>query len=293
MTEQELALDLSPAAPARLRPRALSRRQRTLIAIGIALALLAGVVIGGWLLGTGGLDTDFTVQNQAPSWAHPFGTDWLGRDMLTRTLKGLTTSVAVGLLAASCSALVALLLGTLAATVGGKLDAVVGWFVDLFMSIPHIVALILIAFAAGGGLKGVVIAVAVTHWPSLTRVVRAEVLSIRESEYVQVAHGLGRSSVWVALHHMVPHVLPQFLVGLILLVPHAILHEASLTFLGFGLSPHKPAIGVILSESMRQLSTGRWWLALLPGLTLLVTVRAFDIIGDNVRALLDPRTAHD
>lgn len=292
MTEQEIALELqAPLAGPRI--GRLTRRQKTLIAIAAALALLLGVVLGGWLIGTDGLSTDFTVQSQAPSWDHPFGTDWLGRDMLTRTLKGLTTSVAVGLLAGSISALVALVLGTLAATSGGKVDAIVGWLVDLFMSVPHIVALILIAFVAGGGIHGVIIAVAVTHWPSLTRVVRAEVLSLRESEFVQVARGLGKSSVWVAAHHMVPHVLPQFLVGLILLVPHAILHEASLTFLGFGLSPHKPAIGVILSEAMRELSTGRWWLALLPGLMLLVTVRAFDIIGDNVRALLDPRTAHD
>lgn len=292
MSEQEAVLEPQSIASLRTSGR-FTRRQKTFAAIVAAVLLLAGVVAGGLLLGEGGLSTNFAVQNQPPSLSHPFGTDWLGRDMLTRTLRGLTTSVGVGLLAASISALIALLLGTLAATRGGTTDALVGWLVDLFMSVPHIVLIILIAFAIGGGMQGIIIAVALTHWPSLTRVVRAEVLALRESEFIQVARGLGRSSVWVALNHMVPHVLPQFLVGLILLVPHAILHEAGVTFLGFGLSPHKPAVGVILSESMRQLSTGRWWLALLPGLALLVTVRAFDIIGDNVRALLDPRTAHE
>jgi peptide/nickel transport system permease protein len=92
---------------------------------------------------------------------------------------------------------------------------------------------------------------------------------------------------------MLPHILPQLLVGMLLLFPHAILHEAAITFLGLGLSPHQPAVGIILSESMRYLSTGMWWLAVFPGLSLLVTVRAFDRIGENLRGLLDPHRSHD
>lgn len=293
MSDAEIAAPALPTAVDHAEGTGLSRRQRTILAIGGAFALLTAVTALAALLGETGLMTDFTLRNQAPSWEHVFGTDWLGRDMLTRTLKGLATSVGVGLLAAACSAVFALVLGTVAATNGGVVDSVVGWFIDLFLALPHIVALILVAFVMGGGMQGVIVAVAVTHWPGLARVVRAEVLALRDSEFVEVARGLGKSSAWVAAKHMVPHVLPQFMVGLVLLVPHAILHEAGLTFLGFGLSPHTPAIGVILAESMRQLSTGRWWLAVLPGVALLVTVRAFDNIGDNVRALLDPRTANE
>ncbi|MBT9154903.1 MAG: Dipeptide transport system permease protein DppC [Firmicutes bacterium] len=97
----------------------------------------------------------------------------------------------------------------------------------------------------------------------------------------------------MATRHLLPHLKPQLLVGFVLLFPHAILHEAAITFLGFGLSPHRPAIGVILSESMRHLSAGSWWLAFFPGLALLVMVRVFDILGENIRLLLDPRTAHE
>lgn len=270
-----------------------NRRRRTLLLIAISMIVLAGVVVGGQLVPDTRIDTHLELRNKAPSIQHPFGTDWLGRDMLTRTLRGLTTSLVVGVLAASLSALVALALGVAAATLGNAVDAAISWLVDLFMSVPHLVALILISFAAGGGAKGVIIGVVLTHWPSLTRVVRAEIMSLRSSEFVQVSRRLGRSRFWIARRHLLPHVIPQFIVGLILLFPHAILHEAAVTFLGFGLPPHKPAIGIILSEAMMHLSIGRWWLALLPGLTLLVIVRTFDILGDNIRALIDPRTVHE
>lgn len=280
------------------RPRAtmvpgLNRRRLTLLVIAVSMFVLAGIVVGGQLIADIRIDTHLELRNQAPSIQHPFGTDWLGRDMLTRTLRGLTTSLVVGVLAASLSALIALALGAAAATLGDAADTAISWLVDLFMSVPHLVALILISFAAGGGAKGVVIGVVLTHWPSLTRVVRAEIMSLRSSEFVQASRRLGRSRSWVARRHLLPHVIPQFIVGLILLFPHAILHEAAVTFLGFGLPPHKPAIGIILSEAMMHLSAGRWWLTLLPGLALLVIVRTFDILGDNIRALIDPRTAHE
>jgi peptide/nickel transport system permease protein len=125
----------------------------------------------------------------------------------------------------------------------------------------------------------------------LARIIRAEVLQVNTSDYVQLSYKLGHTPLWVARHHMLPHVIPQLLVGLILLFPHAILHEAALTFIGIGLSPHTPAIGIILAESMRHLSTGYWWLGVLPGAALLIAVKAFDILGENIRALVDPKTS--
>lgn len=137
------------------------------------------------------------------------------------------------------------------------------------------------------------IAVAVTHWPSLTRVLRAEILQCRESQFVAHAHKLGASRTSIALRHMVPYVFPQFLVGLILLFPHAIMHEAAITFLGFGLSRDMPAIGVILSESMAYLSAGMWWLAVFPGLALIITVMLFDVAGSSLRRLIDPHSSQE
>ena len=271
--------------------RSRGNRATTLVACIAAACALAIVVASGLALYGQATATDFTVKNLAPSLAHPFGTDWMGRDMLLRTLAGLSTSVLVGLLAATVSSVIALVLGCAAALGGKRVDAVISWLIDLMMGIPHIVLLVLISYAIGKGFWGVTIGVAVTHWPSLARVVRAEVLQCRESKFVEVARKLGQSPARIALHHMVPYVLPQFVVGLILLFPHAILHEAAITFLGFGLPPEQPAIGVILSESMSYLSTGAWWLAVFPGLALMATVLLFDVAGQSLRKLVDPHTA--
>ena len=175
---------------------------------------------------------------------------------------------------------------------GKAVDSVITWVIDLVMGIPHILLLILISYAFGKGFQGVVIGVALTHWTSLARLIRGEVLQLKEATYIKVARKLGKSRLEIAWKHMVPHLLPQFLVGLILLFPHAILHEASITFLGFGLPPEQPAIGIILSESMSHLAMGRWWLAVFPGLLLVLTVVLFDIAGENLKKLLDPASAH-
>ena len=268
-------------------------RKLTLAAFVAAVVALAAIVVAGLLVTDAATATDFAQKNLAPSLAHPFGTDWMGRDMLLRTLAGLSMSVLVGLLAAGASSVIALVLGAVAALGGKKADAVVTWLIDLMMGIPHIVLLILISFALGKGFWGVTIGVAGTHWPSLARVVRAEILQCRESTFVAVARKLGQSPLRIALKHMVPYVLPQFIVGLILLFPHAILHEAAVTFLGFGLPPEQPATGVILSESMAYLSAGMWWLAVFPGLALIATVLLFDVAGSNLRKLIDPHSSQE
>lgn len=270
-----------------------NRRQRILGAILFCFFILAGIVIASIMLSNERITTHFDARNLAPSWKHIFGTDWLGRDMFTRTIKGLALSIGIGMLASLVSVFVALVLGLASATMGKTVDTAITWLVDVFLAIPHLVALILIAFTLGGGTKGVIIGVACTHWPGLTRIIRAEVMQLRAAQFVQVSRHMGRSRIWIAVKHMLPHILPQLLVGLVLLFPHAILHEASITFLGFGLSPHKPAIGIILSESMKYLSTGMWWLAFFPGLSLLIVVRAFDIIGDNLRLMIDPHRGRE
>jgi peptide/nickel transport system permease protein len=268
-----------------------NRRSRTLMLIALCAIILSILLLGTQLIGKAGLEISLQERNQPPTLAHPFGTDWLGRDMFTRTVHGLSLSLWVGLLTASFSAVIALVLGTLSATLGGKVDAFIIWIIDVFFSLPHLVLVILIAFALGGGVKGLIIAITITHWMNLARLLRAEVLQIKSSDYVQLSSKLGHSPLWVARNHILPHLVPQFLVGLILLFPHAILHEAGLTFLGLGLPPEIPAIGIILSESMRYLSTGYWWLAVMPGVALLLAVKSFDILGQSLLALFDPKTS--
>ncbi len=292
---ESCAAALGEAVPALHLPRKkrVANRRLALAALVAAVAALAAVVVFGMAATNAAMATDFSIKNLAPSLDHPFGTDWMGRDMLMRTLSGLSTSVLVGLLAAGASSVIALVLGAVAALGGKRADAVVTWLIDLMMGVPHIVLLILISFAIGKGFWGVTIGVAVTHWPSLTRVIRAEILQCKQSTFVAVAAKLGQNPLRIALRHMVPFVLPQFLVGLILLFPHAILHEAAVTFLGFGLPPDQPAIGVILSESMGYLSAGMWWLAVFPGLALVATVLLFDLAGSNLRKLIDPHSSQE
>ncbi|MFE6168124.1 ABC transporter permease [Viridibacillus arvi] len=264
----------------------LNLKQRTLFKILISIVFLAIVILGGVLLDEGRIVTNLNERNSAPSLNHLFGTDWLGRDMFTRTVMGLSLSIGVGLIGAIGSTLIALFLGMAAATMGKMADRLISWIIDLFLSVPHLVTLILIAFTLGGGFKGIVIGLTLTHWPSLARVIRAEVMQVRSAEFVQVSQKMGKSRWWIALHHILPHIAPQLLIGFMLLFPHVILHEAAVTFLGLGLSPHEPAIGIILSESMKYLSSGMWWLAFFPGLCLLIVVRTFDQIGENLRVLM-------
>lgn len=273
--------------------RRINQRKMTLIIFVAAVTFLVAVAVGGIFCGEAAQETDFSRKNMMPGFQYLFGTDWLGRDMFVRTIKGLSMSILIGICAASVSAFVALVLGIAAATLGRKVDAVITWFIDLIMGIPHMLLLILICVALGKGLTGVIVGVALTHWTSLARVIRAEVMQLKESQYIKIAEKLGHSKFKIAVKHMLPHLVPQFLVGLILLFPHAILHESSITFLGFGLSNEQPAIGIILSESMKYLVTGKWWLALFPGAMLVLTVVLFDVAGESLRKIIDPASAQE
>lgn len=267
-------------------------REKTLISIGVFSALFLALLIFGSLLPKEALQVDLSAKFSPPCPENPFGTDNVGRNMLLRTLKGLSLSIKVGLLCSFAGGLISLILGVLGPSLGGKADAAVSWLIDLVLSVPHTITILLIAFACGGGFKGVVIGVTLTHWPSLTRVIRAEVIQLREAEYIHVALKLGQTKLAVAREHILPHILPQLLVGIVLIFPHAILHEASITFLGFGLPPHEPAIGVILSESMKYLTSGKWWLAFFPGLSLVVISMLVDRVGKNIEKLINPATAY-
>jgi peptide/nickel transport system permease protein len=275
------------------RARRTTGRRLTLILGAVAALLLVAITVAGALLTPAAMQTDFAQKALAPSLAHPFGTDWMGRDMLARTLAGLSLSVRVGLVAAGVSSVIALVLGCASALGGPKVDHAITWLIDLMMGLPHIVLLLLISYALGKGFWGVTIGVALTHWPTLTRVIRAEVLQCKQSGFVAVARRLGRTPAQIARQHMVPYVLPQFLAGLVLMFPHAILHEAAITFLGFGLPPEQPAIGIILSESMTYLTAGMWWLAVVPGLCLVAVVMLFDAVAQAARRLADPKSAQE
>lgn len=271
----------------------MSVRQRQLIFAVLAGCFILGILVWGTTMPESAYAVDYGQKNLVPSAAHPFGTDYMGRDMLLRSVKGMSISLQIGIAAAFVSSCIALLLGTLSAAFGGKVDQFVLWLVDLCMGIPHILLILMISVMMGGGVMGVSIGVIVTHWPRLTRIIRAEVMQLRAQPYILAAWQYGYSWVTVARRHFVPHVLPQYIIGLVLLFPHAIMHEAGISFLGYGLPLDMPAIGIILSESMRYLALGMWWLAFFPGFLLLLIVLIFDRLGAALRDLFDPQSGQE
>lgn len=255
-----------------------ARKAGPLGKILISAAILCFVTAAGAALSEQAGAADFARKNLPPQADFLFGTDWLGRDMFARTLAGLSMSIRLGCLTAFLSALTALVLGTVSA-MGRQADRVISGLIDMIMGIPHMLLLILISYACGKGFTGAAVGIALTHWPSLARLIRAEALQIRESQYVKISARLGMPRLQIIRKHIVPQLASQFITGFILTFPHAVLHEASITFLGFGLPPEEPSVGMILSESMRYLITGKWWLALFPGLALTGVVLLFENIG--------------
>lgn len=268
-----------------------ARKRMMLYLVSSSVFLLLILVLSFWL-SNDNLRLS-AARNLPPNLNHWFGTDWLGRDMFTRTIKGLRLSLAVGAFASVISVLVATVMGICAATFGKAVDAVISWIIDLFIGMPHLVFMILICFIAGGGIYGIVLGISLTHWTALARVVRSEVLQVKNAEYIQISKSYGKSAWYIARKHIMPSIFPQIMIGFLLMFPHVILHEAALTFLGFGLSPQTPAIGIILSEAMSHISTGKWWLVVFPGLLLVVVIKSFDSIGEQIRILLEPSSSHE
>lgn len=254
---------------------------------GVVAGLFAAIVLGAVLVPEGGPPVNHLTRSLPPSLGHPFGTDMLGRDMAQRVVAGLAVSVKVGLFAALISTALAVVLG-LGATVSRTADRMVSVATEMALGLPHFVLIMLVAYAAGGGMWGVVLGVGLTHWPRLARVLRHEAQTVAASGFVAVSRGLGRGPIWIARHHLAPHLVPQVVAGFVIVFPHAILHEAGLSFIGLGIPPHLPSIGVILSESLRGVMAGYWWLAVFPGLGLMLVALAFERFGEALRRAADP-----
>lgn len=270
-----------------------NRRRETLVTTALLVFFLVLITVLGVYWKEDALLNDFSRKNLPPSLRYPFGTDFMGRDMFKRTLTGLSMSIRLGVVTAAASALLAGAAAVLAVNTNRAVDTLFQGCVDVVMGIPHMLLLILISFACGKGFFGIVMGITLTHWPSLARVLRAEALSLKAKPYMRLAGKLGVTKWALIKKHYIPHLLPQFFTGLFLLFPQAVLHEAGMTFLGFGLSPEEPAIGIILSESMKYLVMGQWWLAVFPGAALAATVLMFFGLGQKICLLIDPASVQE
>lgn len=225
---------------------------------------------------------------QPPSLAHPFGTDHLGRDVLTRTLYGTRISLAVAFLSTGIAITIGVLVGMFAGYYGGLLDDALMRMVDVLLSLPtFFVIVILQSVVESPGISNVIVFIGITSWMTTSRVVRGQILAEREKDYITAAHSIGASGTRIMLRHLLPNVMAVVIVSASLRIGAAILLEAALSYLGFGVQPPTASWGTMLNESRRFLSTG-FWMAFYPGIFLCLTVLAFNFVGDGLSGALNP-----
>ncbi|MEU1377492.1 ABC transporter permease [Streptomyces triculaminicus] len=232
---------------------------------------------------------DLAAKLMPPSPSHPFGTDEVGRDLLLRCVYGLRVSLLVGVVAALVATVAGTAVGALAGALGGWADRALMRIVDLFSSVPHLLLGIFVVALFRPGVWPVIASVAVTHWLSTARIVRAEVLSLRTRPYIDAAVSGGSSRWRVAVRHLLPGVLPQAGLAAVLMIPHAIWHESALSFLGLGLPTHQASLGNMVNSARGSLLAGDWWPTLFPGLFIIVPTLAVAGLAGAWRERLDPR----
>jgi peptide/nickel transport system permease protein len=229
------------------------------------------------------------LKNRAPSLAHPFGTDRFSRDVLTRVLHGARVSLSVAILAVIVSALVGTLYGLLSAVAGNRVDSVLMRLLDAMLSIPRVLLLIaILALWNPVPITGLILILGLTGWFRTSRLVRAEALSMRERDFIAAARSLGAGRRRIMFRHLLPNVLAPVIVAAAIDVGNVIVLEAGLSFIGIGAREPVPSWGTMFQEGA-EVFAGTWWLALFPGLAIVLTVLCVNIVGDGLRTLLDPR----
>ncbi len=288
------ALEAEPSPRAVARRRALHRfAQSRLSLLGLALGglVLFLAVAGPWLAPypehvAGGIATG--ARFAAPSLAHPFGTNELGQDVLSLVLAGARVSVLAGLAVVLLGALVGTAVGAVAGYVGGWTDELLMRLADLKLTVPGLILAMAVAAALGPGIVNMVVAIALSWWPGFARLVRGEVLARKEEAYVLAARATGAGALRILLRHVLPNVLTPITVKMSLDLGFAILAVASLGFVGIGVKPPTPEWGSQLAIA-RAYMPDFWWMAIFPGLAIFLAVLGFNLLGDGLRDLLDPK----
>lgn len=283
------------APPSRLRAffgglRTFVRRAPLSAFWGVIAALIVATAITAPVIAPyGPLKSDFRAMQKPPSEKHWFGTDQIGRDTLSRVIYGSQTSLTVAMGAVLFGTTVGALWGLACGYFGGRFDMFSQRIIEFLQSFPDLILAMAIAMALGGGLPTVIAAIAITRIPFGGRVIRSVVLSLKEMQYVEAARGIGASHARMMFRHILPQCVAPFLILATTHLGVAIVIEASLGFLGVGIPPPTPTWGNMLSDALNSGLVPPWWLVFFPGAAITLTVLAFNLLGDGIRDLLDPR----
>ena len=275
-------------SPTRLALRQLARRPAAVFGGAVLLLVLVLALLAPWLAPYDPLATSWSAVRKAPSAAHWFGTDEVGRDLLSRVIWGARASLSAGLVAVVIAVAVGLPLGMMAGYLGGWVDMVIGRLTDAMLAIPFLILAIALAAFLGPSLQNAMIAIGVTATPLFVRLARGQVLQARAEDWVEAARSVGNPRARILVRHILPNILPPVLVQATLTIASAIIAEASLSFLGLGQQPPAPSWGSMLNTAQRFLTQAPW-MALFPGAAIFLTVLAFNLFGDALRDALDPR----
>jgi peptide/nickel transport system permease protein len=264
------------------------RNPLSLAGLAIIGLLVCVAVLAPLLAPYDPLRTDIANRLAPPSRAHPFGTDQLGRDVFSRILYGARISLRIAILTALISTAIGFPVGILSGYFRGRVDDLLMRVTDMFMAFPRLILAMAIAAALRPTLENVVIAIALAGWPTYARLARSVTLAIREEVYVEAAHAVGASTSRILLRHILPGVVSPVIIQVSLDMGGIILTAAGLGFIGFGAQPPTPEWGLMISEG-RNYIPGQWWLSTFPGLAISLVVLGFNLLGDGIRDVLDPR----
>ena len=260
----------------------------------ILLVMVSAAVAAPWVAPHDPAKQSLLRRFTPPMWqaggnaTYPLGTDQVGRDVLSRIIHGARISLLVGVAAVLVSLVVGVSAGLASGFLGGKVDTVIGTIVDVWLSFPQLLLALAFVAALGPSLVTIIVVLGLTGWERYARVVRAEVLALREKEFVEASRSLGASDARIIWKEILPNLLGPIIVYTTLLIPQSILFEAALSYLGLGVPPQTASWGGLLNDAQRFYDTA-WWLMLFPGLMLVITTLAFNLLGDGLRDALDVR----
>lgn len=268
--------------------RRFARHKGALIGIGFIILLIIVALTCQWIAPYDPNKTNLKLRGHGPSWEHWFGNDDIGRDILSRIMYGARVALLVGICSTTIAVSIGVLVGSMAGYFGGWVDFTLSRLIDTLMAFPILALLLTLSAVLGPSLRNVIIIVGVTFWASYARVIRAEVLSLRERDYVLAAQASGASDRRIILQHIVPNAIGPVIILASLAVGGVIIFESALSFLGMGISRPTPSWGTMLSDGRDHIRNYPH-IAIFPGLAIAFTVLAFNLIGDGLRDALDPR----